>query len=897
MTRPEIKYDIRVVRMAKSTKSTNLQYILDCMQKIDKKRSCEGIPVNLNLCLGHFDVMMIDQVEDLENPDKNPMHKVIADYNKTMDLGRMLDSDKSTATISSETTNYFPIYMLVQMNSPTAQITQCLDNFWKKESNYTVIMRLHQEQACVSGSFREQLRARLMDASKYQGECLIQAIQTVSDFYSKLTVADKGGKTQEVFCVFYDSLELGDVVGIFKGNSLWAILQVQRWLYEARCVSDAYSYCGIRYSLLETNPLPDEIKKDVPKTTLDYVETRFSVRSSDDAWAFLESQSDSGYFVTGSADALLHSNAISEEVFLQRFCTLVHYDKLYDAFYDVVTRIGLKNRKPPRGNGDKPSSDIPIKSIILNAELIAWLSQKFKETDHPEGEIYAHSLEKLVSSLNAMLSNSVTDDLAKLMYSGIEALLEQLDYYRNKNYWHDGISEILQDFLDKWSSTTNEILHLESQLFQHPELIPVRFYIPAMVLQFQRLIVQKAMDIIRQIDSTPGSEYVPIMLPKSQNNTTTMAILDPKEHFDYIGRSPLSIDVPIHMLYHPYRVSLILCHEIAHYCGNSIRNRSLRLQAIIDCISFYAAVRIIDYMELIEEGSILSEDDEAVLSRFLVCTGKMRMYVKGLVTDKIENGYLDDVMDSLSRNIGPIITNPEVINDFIRVLLEDMDASAQWRIFDKIQLESYDKYANIITSCQEHIKYCLHSMLQECFADVVMVLLSNCTFHDYYTCMFDDEYENLENKQYVSQERKIAAQEQLYETYTDRMALVACCINDIRRGWCDSKDLKVQDARWKIITCEKVNAWNQSCESREQPRKWKKWYASSSEKDYALLGYEATQILNYLNKCARMIQFKIQPIPIFKPIESVRKLRDQICLMKTDQMDWNKLQQILTESD
>lgn len=896
MMHPQIKYDIRVVRMAKSTEATNLKHILNHMKKIDEKRSSNNLPVNLNLCLGHFDVMMIDQVGDPENPDENPMHKVIADYNKTMDLGRMLDPDNASTKVSSETTNYFPIYMLMQMDNPSVQTFTQLADFWEMRSNYTVIMRLHQERSTTSDPFRKLLLARLADANLFPQDCPIMHNLTISDFYSNLTVNGKKGKTYDVSCVFYDSLELGDVVGVFKGNSLWAILHVQRWLYESRHVSDAYSYCGIRYSLLGNASIPDKEKGNLPDTSLDYVESRFSVRSSDDAWTFLEMQSDSGYFVTGSADALLHCNTISEVDFLERICNLVHYDKLYSAFYDVVTRIGLQNRRPPRADRDKLTPVLPSKSIALDANLIAWLSEKFKETNHPEGEIYAHSLEKLVSSLNAMLSNSVTDALAKLMYHGIEALLEQLEYYHTQNYWHENISEILQEFLDQWSSTTNEILHLESQLFQHPELIPVRFYIPAMVLQFQRLIVQKAMGVIHQIDNTPGSKYVPIMLPKSQNSTITKAILDPKERADYTGCSPLCIYVPIHMLYHPYRISLILCHEIAHYCGHKIRNRPLRNQTIINCISFYATVQMIDCMELIDTDMKSTKDNDTILSRLSDCAKKMGEYINHLMTDEIQNGYLDDIITLLSDNIGPIITNPQVLNDLIRILLKDMNASAQWRIFDKIKLEGYDKYEHLVDNCQGHLDYCLNSLLQECFADVVMILLSNCTFQDYYTCMFHDEYENLEQKQYISREDKNFTQERFYETHTDRMALVSCCINSIRRGWCDSESSQKTDALWQTITREKVKAWNQSSQNDKQIRKWKKWYPASGNYSHALLGYEAVQIINYLNKCALLIQFKIHPIPVLSPIQSVRKLRDQIYLMKTNQMDWNKLQQILMES-
>ncbi len=884
MADPQIQYDIRVVRMAKSTQETNLKSILAQMKVINVKRNKNGSSVNMNLCLGHFDVMMIDQVG---GRNSNPMHTVIADYNKTMDLGRMLGIHDALNHCSSETTNYFPIYMLVQLNGNYPFESQRIDSFWRNTSNYTVIMRLHQKRDDSIELFRTLLVSRLEEVNPYSSDCSIQHKETVSKFYSKLEVCDNHNSKYTIECVFYDSLELGDVVGVFKGNSIWAILHIQRWLYESEHVSDAYSYCGVHYNLLSRKEIPECFKRNLPTTTLDYVETRFSVRDVHKAWDFLSQQGTDNYCVTGTADALLHYKSISEVDFLEKICQIVHNDQMYDAFSDIITRIGLANRKPPTVSTNTTSTHKPNEPIQLSNELISWLTERYKESNHPEGEIYVHSLEKLVSSLNAMLSNSVMDDLANLMDDGIKALIKQLEYYKENDYWNNIVGGLLQEFLDQWSSTMNEILHLESQLFQHPELIPVRFYIPAMILQFQKCILSTAVEAICNIDSPQNCKYVPIILPKSQPNTSTKAIFDPKKFLEYPQNSPLCIYLPIHMLYHPYRISLILCHEIAHYCGDGIRLRELRSETIKKCISFYTASRMIATMGLVQKNA---EDDKIILSQVGKCADKIEYYFGHIIKD-IQNVYLDDIINAMSQDIEPLITSPQVLNDIVEILLDGWSLNEQFRVCDSIKFEGYEKYADLVLSCQEHLDFCLSSLLRECFADVVMILLSNCTFNDYYMCMFHDEYENLK-KTYSS---KHPVFRRLSEIHTDRMALVACCISKVfQPNWTDKTPNECQ-ADWKDKVRKKMDYWNKSKpnepELREsQPLRWPKLYSESEGYSFVLTGNEAYYILNYLNQCAEKIKDKMESRYILGFVERLRK---QIRLMQPDQMDWNELQRIL----
>lgn len=876
-----IEYDIRVVRMANSTESTNLKWVLGQM-KLFERRRVPYQPVNLNLCLGHFDVMIIERVGDSGEPSRNPMHRVIEDYNRKMDLREMLDVNIKPSK-TSESSYYYPLYMLMQLDSNKQELQKALDDYWKKQCVYTVVMRLHQGHSKEEKTFRKLLVERLDEVTETD-DCPIRAMPwNCGDGYDlEISLDDApGNASRMVHCVFYDSLELGDVVCILRGNALRALLEVQRWLYECKHVSDAYSYCGINYQAFVQNPTKEfQSLCEIPKKTcLDYVETRFSVRSSDQAWSYLENNlKDDGYFVTGSADALVHYENIAEWKLIENINQLINNGEMYVAFHSVVTRVGLKNHKPL---GNRPSTVAKNKPIILDDQLIDWLAKKYRKTNHPDGEIYAYSLEKLVSSLNAMHSNSVTDALSELMYDGIQALLEQLVYYMNSGSWDAAHGEALQVFLDEWTATTNEILHLESQLFQHPELIPVRYYIPAMILQFQRLIVLKAMDAVKELDQNQRYSYVPIMFPKSHSNTTTCAILDPKADIGYTGCSPLRIRIPIHMLYHPYRISLTLCHEIAHYCGDSIRNRKFRNNILLDCMAYYAATQMIDYMGILGDAK-----QDAIFKKCLPsCKDRMKGHLYDIMPSSLEEGYLEDVIVALKRKMTWQLTSPRLTEDIVKTVLTkfESDAGAQRRICDRIELEGYGKYEELVVFCKIHLSDCLEELLRECFPDMLMILLTDCSFHDYYVCLLNDEYMNLGDRE---------DQWMWDEKYTDRMALVACCINRTKSKWCDPDLVSKSDKLWQRITREKVRNWENESDA---PKKWHREYADSERYPFALLGYEAEQIIAYLHSCAENIRSGIVN-ESGKPIQTVADLRDRIKLMKTDQMDWNHLQKILRES-
>lgn len=740
------QYDIRVVRMAKSTQQTKLGEIIDHMKKIDEKRrkKQKPKPVNMCLCLGHFDVMMIDQLGSPNHKQDRPIKLVSWDYNRAWDLPQMLKISNSKGQHTLEANYYYPIYMLMQYDEGKIYQQDGVRAFWKKSQNYVVVTRLHQDYDSIvqnSDQFKNLLKDRLLEASKVDSVKFSET-KEYDDVYFSLKVT-RNGQENTVYCIFYDSLELGDVICVFKSNLLSSVMEVQRWLYESPDVSDAYSYCGIHYRnfVVGDKDFPKEIDK-LESTYLDYVETRFSVESSDRAWEYFQNElNEEGYFVTGNADALLHYRNMQEKNLLENINKLVRFQGMYTTFNDVVTRVGLANRKPVRATRYQPRQKRHYRgNITLKPETLKWLYKKYETTNHPDGGSYAYTLMNLLSSLNAMYTNSVTDALSMLMYDGIEALVQRLDYCRQWNLWEKEDGEELQDFLDQWTATTTAILHLESQLSQHPELVPVRYYIPAMILQFEQLIVDKGMEALCAIDNDTICHFAPIMFPRSQPNTTTKAILDPKGDQTYGGKVPLRIFIPIHMLYHPWRVSHILCHEIAHYCGNHIRNRVLRNENIRKSTAYFVASRMIGKMEIAEDMLDLRKAlDDA--------TSVLDSYMKNDLHIGRDTIYLSDIIVEIQSELPQLVARPEVTGAVIRSSLNQVSPTYQDRAASRIGIENYTVCDEIVKDAQQHIEICLRDLYSECFADIVMILLTNCSFDEYYTFIFDDEYENLKAKE------------------------------------------------------------------------------------------------------------------------------------------------------
>ncbi len=153
-------------------------------------------------------------------------------------------------------------------------------------------------------------------------------------------------------------------------------------------------------------------------------------------------------------------------------------------------------------------------------------------------------------------------------------------------------------------------------------------------------------------------------------------------------------------------------------------------------IAYYVASRMIGEMDIADDILNLKQalDESAEVISY-----HMENY---LLIGK-ESIYLDDIVSEINGELSKLFGRPEITGTVIRSSLRQVHPAYQAHAATRISIENFYTCDEIIKDTQEHLDICLRDLYSECYADVVMILLTHCSFRDYYEAIFDDEYKNL----------------------------------------------------------------------------------------------------------------------------------------------------------
>lgn len=881
-------YDIRAIRMVKSTARHSLTSYAD--------QEGKGF-----ICLGHFDIMEIRALRE-ENGElaESPLEVIRRD---SQDCQSVILKEGHLEEIEENYTH--PLYVLRQFE--TGRDAQKdgleLDEFWEMDTNYLIVTRFHcdrTDRSSAEDAFSKILSRRCEALNR---EAIVSHVTGNSETaFLRMRVRPlQGGedRASEVAVTFYESLELGDIVGFMKSNSLSAILEVQRQLYETDEVRDAYTYCGIDQRLFDQSQesvlaLLRKRGDSLKHFSLGYVSTRFSIKDVAAADKFFQEvfpDARENFFVTGTADAVINWNGCDEWTFLETMRRIVRAkSNIYTAFNDIITRVGLCYRPPAVTREDALHfKRKDFYSCMPNYQtMLDKLYQSLKNSMYP----WSGSLIKLLGTLHTMYENCVMDDLSDLLMPGVQALLERILYLMGQESMGTRDHEDIWEFLEHWTSLVNDISHLESQLVQHPELTAVRYYIPAMMLLFEQKLVIAYVTIIHRVEklimegTQPNVEqrtFGPILFVCSDENVNTKCFLDPEYNDEYTGKCPLGIFVPIDRLYRPWEMAHVLCHELAHYCGDALRQRDLRLDCLFESAAAFLMAELDDVFDNQNPDNAIPEEREFQerLARRI-----QRQYPRASGN---ENSYLSFIGKNLPSAVIAVAFSKENLAEYQDIILKFLQPEDQLaKIYALNHQNAMDTGSRIDRRCRGHILECLLPLYKECYADIIMILLLDCSFSDYYRCVYEDEY-----KSYCS---ALEASEH----HTDRMALVGLTIRGLEKensAW----DMSCfEGSNWASAAREKIAAWEKAPKDPNvKSYQWLRMYLKKAVIDgkeveilqkYTLLADEATQMLRYLKSCAKQVQEKLNDGKISQEVERLRKC---VAASQDEGFHWNELRTFL----
>lgn len=863
----QAKYDIRVARLIKSTEKNMLRSYL---QNVEAN-------ANVSICLGHFDIMVMNQLCSKEA--ESPLTTVRRDAEEVW-----TNSEPKQKPQIIENNYVYPLYAIRQLEEGNNEV---INEFWKVQTNYFVVTRLHCEHE--SGLAPDYIQI-LNEQTKSVGKCI------GGDHKNLFVEVEAPVKNQPVsiYVSFYESLELGDIVGFIKSDSLVGILNLQRALYECEYVSDAYTYCGINRRCFIYNsgfPLHEKMLKNI---NLDYAATRFSVKHAEYAQEVFDEISASKFFIMGNADAIIEWGQINEKDFIDAMKKIINFgNKIYFAFNDIITRVGIESRPPIKS---RKKGYVPQRCEEIHIED-EFLDEICKE---PHAN-WKYPLLKLSGTLNTMYNNSVMDDLADLLIPSVNALIKRITYcIKNKIQFDE--KEVLV-FINQCISLTNDILHLESQLAQHPELMPTIYFIPAMMLGFEQHFIRRCAKALNDVEKlAPGaamdyskvnSSFIPIVFPTTERNATTKCCLDPKGTTHDCQDVPMRTFVPINLLYSPWKTVHILCHEIAHYCGNRYRHREARFEVLINCTAEF----VLQMWEANQAQTIKHTKESLSLLegiRLNLAEEIKKRYPNNDLRKKQK--YLRDVEGELILSFRRYVTDPIWQERFEDQVLSVVSGREKLeRVYANAMLNTMYSGLAICDAYNKHLKYCIISLCKECYADIVMILLLQCGFTDYYECVYVDEFDRVVGESIIEHSRN-DFMANMQEFHTDRLALVWYVLQDTNvNGWDVGRfdSTKLSRADWATVAKKKVHIWTKRSSTCEPT--WPRHYINDGAyTPYRLSGYEANELIAYLSKCAKDIQTGLVTTndssddhkAVIAEINSLRKILQNT--RETD-FDWNEI--------
>lgn len=458
---------------------------------------------------------------------------------------------------------YHPLYIIAPPNQEVPP------SFWEKKSKFLFITLVHFTFAHAKN-----------DLDKQDEDLFTTVSKEISEIVAGFN-AEEGHEAKQIRAFCYQSMDLSDMVVVWKADSMVSLLSCLSQLYLCENIGDLHSICSFSFPTAPTDDLDEKIP---------YVSFRFSTRDTSAANHFdklLHEKwpkwpASGGYFTTGTEDIDITFNDLPVSKFLE-LVYLWFEDKdinelFRKAFYKSSTHLGVLTRGEGAGSPESLSNPLISRCEQLFKEFQDLRMPPSNETGRAETKTDLSWCKSVSSHLSALVDMSricVLDGFCYLILDGVATFCDMVKPYlcENRSMPPD-LLERVQRFVRGWGILVDQAVRADGQFIQSPGFSPTLYDIPVSLLEFYLAFTTQFIDMV-QSSEDPGKKhhYALFLLPKLCRRTKVRDIFrDPPPH-DRL----LYVDIPLDFLYDPRQILLQLCHEASHYCGEAIRCREMRI--------------------------------------------------------------------------------------------------------------------------------------------------------------------------------------------------------------------------------------------------------------------------------------------------------------------------------
>lgn len=490
------------------------------------------------IALGYFDTLQIYPLPQEEGA-RSWMERI---YHHDLSCTKRLDGK-------------FYLHPLHIMAQP-GEDAERYDQFWRGNCPYTCVTLLQ--------GAREAVEKGGDGVPPYQ--------RLKQDVQLRLRTQPGGSPRSGAAWVAYQTMNLSDLVIIWKSSSICNILESIQALYHHPHIGDLHTIPGVLHTCVQRAAAGIDLCPEPVDERIPFVHTRYLVQDAHAAATFFRSYSEDTtcFFTTGTEDLSRVSLDLPAKKLIEGLACqlqgLPDAPKPQDAFLECETHLGVPDKTvlgEDRSGGD---SRLTARCQVLQEHFQDFL--RGQAAADIVNSSWHKSAGELFNALLDMSRNAVSDGFCYLILDSAVLFCEKL-----KHMEHISSSQLgrIQRFLRGWGVLMEQALRLDGKFSQQPGFSPALCDIPSSLLEFYLAFTARSGRAM-QIGAGVREQSCLLLVPKLCRRIKVEPTFEDENGCGNL----LFVDIPLELLYDPHTALCHLCHEISHYCGDVWRCREFR---------------------------------------------------------------------------------------------------------------------------------------------------------------------------------------------------------------------------------------------------------------------------------------------------------------------------------
>lgn len=369
----------------------------------------------------------------------------------------------------------------------------------------------------------------------------------------------------------YYATEFSDMVLDIRSSKFCDLLRTVLTMRKYKQIGKMYTYFGINASCLSMPTFTPEVEDKIPLFSMRFSGSDLSIVIQQMKIVQAQLMRNPEYAVNGVDDVLLFYKDLPTASVVSLYRNWIFGEgnkKIRQS--ESTTRLGIQISIEQDFTVPEKTDLAPLCRQLL--PLRDKIVSRLRETDGMLDDSWFHAVSEISNSLVRMSKSPVMDEVVYLLAPEMEAFLENILFQLDNHCMTPSDILAYYDYVERCTYLLEQLMRIEGQLSQQPEIRPPIYDIPVFMLEYTVAFLNKVSTLLRMTDSRLNKHHLFLLVPRPCDQISAVELFPATQELPGL----VQLQIPAKALYTPTDILRALCHEISHYVGEKYRNRELR---------------------------------------------------------------------------------------------------------------------------------------------------------------------------------------------------------------------------------------------------------------------------------------------------------------------------------